>query len=136
MRRKKLPIVIVVVVLLLLTAGIIGYRMYNKPHASADTAAALEVTATALAAAFENNEARANQQYLGKALQVSGTVSDLTQNQQQQQVLVLNGAAMSAVQCTLMESVQGIKKGDSITIRGFCNGFLTDVIIDRCVLRR
>jgi len=135
MKTKKLQVSIFILVLLLVAAGVTAYRLYNKPHASAATATALPVTAAELVTAFENNEASANQQYLGKALQVSGTVSDLTQNQQQQQVLVLNGSAMSGVQCTLEESIQGIKKGDSITIKGFCNGFLTDVIIDRCVLR-
>jgi len=114
--------------------AVIGYRMYNKPHRSAATETAVELTAMRLAADYEKDEAGANKKYLGNAVQVSGTVSEVSFNQQNKPVIFLMGADMSGVQCTLQDDAHGIKKGDSITIKGFCTGYLTDVIMDRCVV--
>jgi hypothetical protein len=40
---------------------------------------------------------------------------------------------MSGVQCSLLEEMPGVRKGDTVAVKGFCAGFLTDVILDRCV---
>ena len=110
--------------------------MYNKPHRSAANETAVELTAMRLASDYEKDEAGANKKYLGNAVQVSGTVSEVTLNQQNKPVIFLLGADMSGVQCTLQDNARDIKKGDSITIKGFCTGYLTDVIMDRCVVGR
>ena len=115
-------------------AGIAGYKMYNKPHRSAASETAVALTAMRLASEYEKDEAIANKKYLDKAVQVSGTVSEVSFNQQNKPVIVLLGADMSGVQCTLQENAGNIKKGDSVTIKGFCTGYLTDVILDRCIL--
>lgn len=134
MKNKRLKLLAWLTLVVLIAATGIGYRMYNKPHRSAATATAVALTAVQLAAEYEQDEASANKKYLGNAVQVSGTVSDVALNQQNKQVIVLMGSAMSGVQCTLQDVVPGIKKGDSINVKGFCSGYLTDVIIDRCIV--
>ena len=114
-------------------ATIIAYYLYNKPHRSAATATAVTITAKSLAEAYEKDETLANKKYLGNVLQVSGTVSEVSLNQQKKPVVVLAGSAISGVQCSLEEPEPGVKKGDSVIIRGFCTGLLTDVILDRCI---
>jgi len=121
---------------ILIAGAAMVYRMYNKPHPSAATTTAVELTAMRLAAEYEKDENNANKKYLGNAVQVSGTVSEVSVNQQNKPVIVLLGSDMSGVQCTLQDAVAGIKKGDSVTIKGFCAGYLTDVIIDRCIVGR
>jgi tRNA_anti-like len=92
------------------------------------------LNAKELAAEYERDEAGANKKYLGNALQVSGTVSEVSVNQQNRPVIVLSGTDMSGVQCSLLKEAAGIKKGDAVTIKGFCSGYLTDVVIDRCII--
>ena len=134
MKKKTLRIAGLICLLLIVTAGIVVYRMYNQPHRSAATEKAVALTAQQLAAEYEKDETIANKKYLGNALQVSGTVSDVSVNQQNKPVLVLTGTDMSGVQCSLLKSAAGVKKGDAITVKGFCSGYLTDVVLDRCIV--
>ncbi|MEO5683538.1 MAG: hypothetical protein ABIQ88_12895 [Chitinophagaceae bacterium] len=136
MRKKTVRLAIVLSLLCIAGGAIFVYRMYNKPHRSAATETVVVLTAGQLAAAYELDEAGANKKYLGNAVQVSGTVSELSFNQQNKQVLILTGTGMSAVQCSLLEDKAGVKKGDSVIIKGFCSGFLTDVIMDRCIVAK
>ena len=136
MKKKSLRVAGLLCLVLIAAAVVVGYRMYNKPHRSAATEKAVELTAMRLAADYEKDENTANKKYLGNAVQVSGTVSEITLNQQNKPVIVLLGSDMSGVQCTLQTDVHGIKKGDSVTIKGFCTGYLTDVIMDRCIVGR
>jgi len=134
MKRKTIRVAGFLCLLCICTGAVIAYRMYNKPHRSAASETAIELTATQLAAEYENDEAKANKKYLGNVLQVSGTVSEVTLNQQNKPVIILPGNDLSSVQCTLLDNAPAVKKGDSITIRGFCTGYLTDVIMDRCIV--
>ena len=134
MKKKTIRAAALLCLLLVVVGGFIGYRMYNKPHRSAATETAVELTAMRLASEYEKDEAVANKKYLGNAVQVSGTVSEISVNQQNKPVIVLMGADMSGVQCTLQDNGRSVKKGDSITIKGFCTGYLSDVIMDRCII--
>ena len=125
---------ILLVTLAIITALLVGYRIYNKPHRSAAEGPALVLNAADLAAAYNKNEADANKQYLGKTLELTGVVDAVLENQQHGKTIMLQGDAMSGVQCAMLDSAVTAVKGDSITIRGFCNGFLADVVMDRCIL--
>jgi hypothetical protein len=117
-------------------AGVFIYRAWNRPHRSAAMETAVVINAPQLAAAFEQDEASANKQYLGQAVQVSGTIDGVSVNQQNKPVLVLKGTDISSVQCSLLQDMPGLKKGDLVVIKGFCSGYLTDVVMDRCVVTR
>jgi len=134
MKKRTLRVITVLCLLCMVAVAVIGYRMYNKPHRSAATETATVISAAALAAAYEKDEQASNKQYLGQLLQVSGAVSDVSVNQQHKTVIIFTGSDMSGVQCSLLDETPGIKKGDALTIKGFCAGYLTDVILDRCVV--
>ena len=136
MKKKTLRMAGLVCLLCICAGAFIAYRMYNKPHRSAAAENAVSLTAKLLAAEYEQDEAVANKKYLGHAVQVAGTVSDVSVNQQNKPVITLAGSDMSSIQCSLQDEVPGIKKGETVTIKGFCNGYLTDVIIDRCIVVR
>src|SRR5687767_9552445 len=71
--------VILPLVLLVLVAISVGYYMYNKPVESLNNKTAdVTITADQLLAEYEANEKAANDKYLGKVVQVSGKVSDVT----------------------------------------------------------
>jgi hypothetical protein len=118
---------------LLMVTGIFCY-LYNKPGRSAASEKGIMVSAEELARAFEKDEKAANKIYLDKTLDVKGVISEINSNQQGKTVIVLQGTDMAGVQCTLLQTKDGLKKNDSIHLKGICTGFLTDVVIDRCVL--
>ncbi len=134
MKKKTLKTIGLLCLLCLAVGCLVIYRLYNKPHRSAATETAVMLTAAQLADEYGKDEPAANKKYLGNAVQVSGTVSEVSVNQQNKPVVVLSGSDMSGVQCTMQEEKAGIKKGDHISIKGFCSGFLADVILDRCIV--
>jgi tRNA_anti-like len=134
MKRKTLRTIGLICLVCIVTGAVIAYRMYNKPHRSAAEETAVVLTAAQLSQEYEKDEPASNKKYLGNAVQVNGTVSEVSVNQQKKPVILLTGSDMSGVQCSLLEEAPGIKKGDNVTIKGFCTGYLTDVIMDRCIL--
>ena len=72
-----------------IAGAVIAYRMYHQPARSVADEKALALNARELAAAYELDEAGANKKYLGNAVQVSGTVSEVSVNQQNKPVIVL-----------------------------------------------
>ena len=134
MKKKTLKTIGLLCLLCIVIIAVIAYREYYRPHRSVETENALAVTAKQLSADYEKDEAASNKKYLGKAVQVSGTVSDMSVNQQKKTVVLLTASDMSGVQCSLEEEAGTVKKGDAVVIKGFCTGFLTDVIMNRCIL--
>ncbi|MEP7279376.1 MAG: hypothetical protein ABI813_12080 [Bacteroidota bacterium] len=133
MKMKTLRTIGLLCLLCIAVIGVVVYWQYNKPHRSAADETAVIISAALLAQDYEKNETVSNKKYLGHVLQVSGAVSEILLNQQHQSVVILFGSAMSGVQCTLLAVTPALKKGDTITIRGFCSGYLSDVIMDRCI---
>jgi len=72
-------------------------------------------------------------------VEVSGTVSEVND---QDSILFVNltypEAMMGGVQITVdsrsMESAKNLKEGDNATFKGFCNGYLMDVVVKDAVL--
>ncbi len=134
-RRKTWTWILVSVLALVITAGYAAYRMYNKPHRDVQHIKPIPVAAMKLVSDYEANEARANNEYLDKVLEVSGQLIETTKNQQGETILVLDGTGMGTVRCTLEASVQhDLKTKSPVTIRGICTGYLTDVILVRCII--
>jgi len=129
---KKIALVILV---LLLIGGSVAYYFFNKKPAQVEDIKSEAITATSLVKAFETDEAAANKQYLNKVMDVSGTVQEISQNQDGQMVVILASEEnpLSGVQCTMRESIATIKAGDPLTIKGFCNGFVMTVILSDCI---
>jgi tRNA_anti-like len=134
MKKRNLQITGLLVLAFLTLGATIAYRMYNKPHRSVENETALTITAEELALAYTKNEANADKEYLDKPIQVTGLIADIASNQQNKQVIVLQGTDLSGVQCTLDQNTAELKKGSSVAIKGFCTGYLTDVILDRCIV--
>ncbi|MFM2363297.1 MAG: hypothetical protein RLZZ316_2199 [Bacteroidota bacterium] len=134
MLKRNWKKVMLFVIVLAVLAALVGYYQLNKPHKQASVKADVEITAINLATAFETNEATANETYLDKVVAVTGQVSEISTNQQGFTVIVLKGTDMSGVSCTLLEKNATVEKNSTIRLQGFCNGYLTDVVLNRCIL--
>lgn len=135
-RKKIITWVLLSVLLILGTGGVVGYKMYTKPHRNVANAKSVNVTAINLVTSYESNEANANTLYLDKVLEVRGEINDVSKNQKGETVITLKGTDMSGVICTLEGmATPAIKPNSSVAIKGICTGFLTDVVLVRCVLQ-
>jgi hypothetical protein len=138
MKRKKSYVLVALVVLLL--GGLYAYREYHrKPADLSSMNPVAGMDAVKLAGLYEADESKANALYLGKAIDVTGTIADI-QNQQDTLVNILLGDknAMHRVSCLMNTAytaeVKKYKPGDAVTIRGICTGYLMDVELNRCVI--
>lgn len=124
---KKTGKIILASALLIIAVGLAGaYRMWNKPHKNVEDAPAITVTATELYNSFIKDSIKANEQYTNKVLQVSGEVSQVSMNQQAQQVLLLKTAVDEAfINCTVEGKKISAKAGDKVRIKGICSGYIS-----------
>lgn len=118
----------------------VGYLIYNKPFEDMNRAKAdATLSASELFTAFESDEAAANEQYLDKVVQVSGTVREASTDASGIISITLeSGNELAGVICQLDNLSEHPRKefkpGEQITIKGVCTGMLMDVVLVRCVL--
>lgn len=126
---------IIITVLLILSVVWIVFRMYNKPHRDPSSEASIKISSTELFRSYENDEATANGLYLDKVLEVSGKITEITTNQESIPIVVLETEnPMFGVRFTMENPILNAKSGDSVTIKGICTGYLSDVIIIKAAL--
>ena len=126
-------IILPLIVLAALGAGI-GYYMYNKPVAKLDKAKAdVSVSASELLADYEADENTANDKYLGKVVEVSGTIADVSAEAGKNKIHFETSNPISVVITELDEGngTEGLQPGDQATVKGLCSGYLSDVILVR-----
>lgn len=126
--------------LVLMGAGV-GLYMYNKPHEKMESAKAEKsIDAKNLYAEYEKDETAADAAFLGKVLEVSGIVKEVHKGEAKENYLVLETEGlMGGVKCQLdhlikHQNLEQIEPSQNITVKGYCTGYLMDVIMDRCVI--
>ncbi len=126
----------IVLALGLVGAGV-GLWMWNKPQPKVEDQKGIAITAQDLYKSFAADEAKANAQYLNKAIEVSGAVTEVEKNQDGGNMLILDaGDATASVQCTMREKGATASKGQNVTIKGFCSGNgITGVSLTDCILK-
>ena len=119
--------------------GFFGYTQYNKTHKSLETTTADQtVDAVNLFSAYEADEAKANQTYNGKVVEVSGTIQDISTDESGLLKLTLNAENdFGGVICQMNKeknyTAEQFKIDSEVTLRGDCSGYLMDVVLIRCV---
>ncbi|CAN5645442.1 hypothetical protein BH11BAC3_BH11BAC3_38230 [soil metagenome] len=126
--------------LITVVIGVYFYHEYQRKLPDFTQAKpAIEITVAMLMADYENDETKANEQYLGKPIQVSGLITEII-NQQDTLVNIFLGDANSLhnVSCLLgksqVASVKNYRQGQAVIIKGICTGYLMDVELNRCVI--
>lgn len=115
----------------------VGLYMYNKPLESmSGQKAEISISAADLYQAFDTDEQAANTAYLGKVIEVSGTVASISTGDDESTNILLNaGDVMGGVVCRMdATSTDVFQEGQQVTLRGECTGKLLDVELARCVL--
>jgi hypothetical protein len=90
---------------------------------------------------FEKGEAEATAKYAGKILEIKGAVESVEWNEWGGASLVFVDP-MFGVTCTIdslqavkqADEIKALKKGDTVKVKGRCDGMLTDVKLVKCAL--
>ncbi len=119
----------------------VWYFIFYKPtHFKRDVAdeQAISITAVQIVKDFTANEDSANKVYLNKAIAITGQVIDSKKNQDGKPTVTLKSDdSFSNIYCTLKDDVGQIQGGSTITVKGICTGFLSDVvIIDAIIVKK
>jgi hypothetical protein len=119
----------------IIIAVLYGFYIWNKPRRDVKGESGIKMSAAAIFDSFATNENRANVLYLNKAIEVSGEIAEVKNNQAGEIVVYLkSNDPVFGVNCTFRENPGELKKGSVITFKGVCTGYLSDVIINQGVI--
>ena len=112
----------------------IGYYLFNKKVPGLENVTAdFELSADQLFDAFDQDESAALAKYEGKVIAVKGKASRIKATDSTTNItLYAENAMAGGINCSFNSVVHEIKKGDNVTIKGRCQGFLMDVVLNNC----
>lgn len=121
-------------------AAYYGYHEYNRKAVPVEELKAVNIfTPDDLYNEFKNNEGEANRRYLNKPVEVLGKV--IATNVSDKGIITVeleSGDPMGVVSCELDPTATHATTKpivqDNLRIKGICTGYLTDVILTRCVI--
>jgi hypothetical protein len=135
--RKRYLFGIGLLLLLLVAWGIYKVNLPHRNAAGEQTVASL--SATNLYNEFLNVENVANKKWIGKVIEVSGTIASVSESGNYISIN-LRASADGGVNCSILkkdlDTGAKFNTGDSITIKGKCTGFLMDVNLVDCVVKK
>ena len=130
--NKIKTILLLIVAIVLLGSAYAWFFIWNKPQQNVQSATAIPVQATILFSEYSTNEKAANAKYIDKIVEVTGEVSSVSKNAEGKWVVLLKtDDLMFGVNCTMEEDVR-IKEAETVSLKGICTGYLTDVVLIRC----
>lgn len=134
--RRNLRLFLFLLLGLVLAGGIIGYSLWNKPHARVEQSEAMERSPEALAAAFAEDEDLANQTYLGQAVRLESEILDLLVDEKGKTVLILEIPGYDrSLSATLRDEPPPLEIGGRVQITGFCSGVtMFDILLSESII--
>jgi hypothetical protein len=133
--KKNLKIIVPLVLLIVALGAWYAYSEYNRKPANMENAKADFVTnAATLIGAFEENEVKANQQYLDKVVEVEGAIRTVSKDDAGLYTVTMgDDGSLSSVRCSMdsmfSEQAKSLVPGSAVSIRGVCTGFMADPLL-------
>ncbi len=138
--QKKIKTLLLVTALLGSVALLLFVKEWNRAPNKVDTSEEIEISISSedLLASFISDEVAASAAYVEKTIEVQGRVKEISFLNNRYTVILQGKGEYSCLMCDMnteqMEQIQSIQKGDVITLRGICKGFLMDAILLNCIL--
>lgn len=128
-KRKLIKIGLILFAVGVVSAGAIGYYMFNMPHRDVQSSSVdYTLTAHDIVTQYLTDANAANEKYLdeegeSKILLVTGTIASITEDFNGQKVILLKMASDKAgVSCTFTKEtnshLEKVQEGDEISIKG------------------
>jgi hypothetical protein len=135
--NKNIKRILLLGILAALIGGTVGFYLWNKPVAKIGTMSTdVTIPAAELLDAYEADENTANETYLNKVVEVTGSVREVMRTDGQITAILLEtNNPFSGINCEFEQSpsIDDVSTGSLVTIKGICNGMLMDVVLNRCV---
>ena len=141
--RKRKYVLLFLLAIAAIAAGF-AYYSYTNTGVNVEKAHAEKISAPELYDAFLQDTIAAKGRYLNKVVEVSGTATRSTVNQQDQTIVLLQtSSGGAAINCTLEEKADPIREGQPVTLKCICQGLgegdaelgiAADVYLVRCRL--
>lgn len=139
MNTKK-AIVLLIAGALLIGVGF-GIKEYNREvESTADLAVDIQISASDLFNQYQADETSANNNYLDKTIEVTGTVRELVTGDSGELQLVLESDDMLfGIICQFegdaSAQLNNLSAGNQVVVKGICTGLLMDVVLKNCVIQ-
>jgi hypothetical protein len=123
---------------LALASGACARTLPDQDRRITATSAAAKMTAEDLWKDYQSDAAGAARRYHGKALEISGNVTGFSRDRTTNGYVSFRQKESSGVQANLLDDqaaaiLSGLKEGDRLTLKCFCEGLFGDVILKSCV---
>ena len=138
-RKKNIVFFILAIIII---AGAIGFYLFNKGPVNVKNAQAVKVDAAILYQAFLKDSVQGRQTYANKILEVTGMVTKVSKNQQNQVIVMLQTNEGGAyINCTMEDEAVSLAENQQAVLKGICTGMgmsdpdlgiLGDVYLVRC----
>lgn len=129
--KKKLFFFLAALILVLVAAYFI---LLNLPQANIKSKeATMAIPASEVYIQYSEDEAAADNTYMGKVIQISGVIDEIYEDEEGAPVVILRNSDSEPIALITMEKDEKTKldeysEGQSITIKALCNGLLMEVV--------
>lgn len=142
MRKQTKRNILLIIVAILFGVVITGYSIWNKPQRDVKNSPVVKISSLDLYSGLSKKDSVLKSALLNNVVEVSGEISAVSLNQQHQQIILLKtNISGGSINCTMEETVDKIKPGDMIVLKGICSGYIGgdvemelpgDVYLTRC----
>lgn len=138
MKNLKFKIVLAFLFVVVFVLMVSVY-FYNKPHVDVKKSdAAYFVKAQNLIEEYQENEEGTTVKYSESVIEVQGTVFEISTLKGNSVITLKDDNTESSIICHMLpdenRKALALQKGQNISIKGICTGYLMDVIMVRCTL--
>jgi len=134
---KKIAVITFVGVVV--SVALLVYRVYNKPYLDIkNTEADIIISSQFLVNKFETDEEESNSKYLDQVIQIRGPINKVLSSEGKTVITIGEGDMFGNVKCNMLAEDKinnnTLKKGQIVTIKGICTGYLMNVVLIQAII--
>lgn len=140
--KSKTKAILLAAAVLILAGGLTGFYLFNKAPLDVRTARGIKVKATDLYKTYATDTVKANKEFTGKVVAVTGEAVSVSENLQQQKIILIKTFTDGAyVNCTMEGDLGTIAPSQKVILKGIATGIgqgepdlgiMGDVYLIRC----
>lgn len=137
--KNKRRILFLIIILVTVFIGCFVFKVFRPVKSVRFIESEYSITAIELFNEYSISEEASNKKYLGKVIQVTGTISEInTKDSACISVILKTEDPFSGINCVISDKYfqlqNGIFIGSEVVVKGECSGKLIDVVLNNCVI--
>lgn len=139
MNKTENIFLLIVAILVFVGASFLAIPLFESSEKNLEkTPSEVFLNSNELVANFVSDTEKASVLYVGKVVEVTGFVEEVTFLNNRKTVLLYTENTASGIICDVNENqtekINTLQKHQKITVKGICKGFLKDVILLNCYI--